>query len=196
MNTEEVETYSSPIRAASDSSLLLDSAFLIFLRIVYFVLSRRFLLSTLNPTLREISQPEIILPVPVASESRAAPARPEASTTGNDLEDADTEDDALLSYTTPVPSYPPSPVRVTLALPAASRSAREPFIRRISDDPPRSTLPSHPEPGSFELGNLSQKLRLNGAAEQNVHTIQLSHGKSTGTKGTKKATRGLSRAAR
>lgn len=67
----------------SSMALLLDSLFLVLLRIAYFALSRKFLLATLNPTLREISSPETL---------------PSVQQDGSEY---DTEDDGS--------SYPPSP---------------------------------------------------------------------------------------
>nr|WVH01961.1 golgi pH regulator [Naematelia aurantialba] len=220
------------------SPILVDTVFLLFLRLVYFLLSRRFLLSSLSPTLRDLSKPETLLPPPDVSRPRSdsqhstGSGRPglarsrSGSGTGvgggiipmSDLElDGDVDD----VYTEDGMSYPPSPVRSPAPLP--------PFIRRGTDDqlnlsrgessntrgaggPSGSGFGFGAASGSgvgggagsssageagIEMMGLGQKLNEAAAgARGKVQVLQLSHGRREGTKGIKKATRGLSRLSR
>jgi hypothetical protein len=174
--------YKDPIGAASRSPILVDTVFLISLRFIFFLVCRKFLLSTLNPTLRDLSNPEQLLPTPAtldAARRTATAAQP------SDVDDFDTEDDAQ-QYLTPASSHPPSPVKPTMSLPGGLRPIRDPFIRRVSDES-TSDMP-------IELSNLNQKLKTVPIQEHRI--LQLSHGKRTVVKGSKKATKGLSRVAR
>ncbi|KAK4685669.1 hypothetical protein P7C73_g4469, partial [Tremellales sp. Uapishka_1] len=176
----------------STSPILLDTLFLLLLRLVYFLLARKFLLSTLSPTLREISQPETLLPptsLPLDASRRAS--RSGLPLSASDLE-LDTEDDNLLSAVSPNSSVPPSPVGKPLNLP------RDPFPRRNTDDNLHALGAS--ANGGIELQSLTQKLKdVGSGVSHRVNVLQLSHGKSGGggggTKGIKRATRGLNRVA-
>lgn len=172
--------------AASQSPVVVDSVVLLGLRVVYFFLSRKFLLSTINPTLRDLSKSETLLP------SSSGPARPSSNLNSPSLRpqdfeldgDFDTEDDGLLSANSPAPSYPPTPTRGSQPLPGSSRA---PY--RSSTD----NLVEAGAGGGVEMAMLGQKLK--DASKRQV--IQLTHGKSAvGTKKTKRATRGLNRIAR
>lgn len=186
-----------PLSHQSSSPILLDTVFLLALRGVYFLLARRFLQSTINPTLRDISKPETLLPSVTTAESPSIPTPTPSrspSTGYFDLE-LETEDDA-----TPNPSYPPTPNRPTPNLPLASSSNapyRAPYRNEGSYTPVERVSPKYasvglPETG-IELGNLGQKLK-------DVHVLQLSHAKPAasagGTKQIKRATKGLNRMSR
>ena len=196
---------------SSAPPILLDTLFLIFLRLIYFLLSRRFLLSTINPTLRDLSKPETLLP-PIVS-LQAENERPRSSNRSqgflplSDLEfdEIDTEEDGILSRTTPNSSYPPTPSKPNISLPNSSHSNRDPFTRRNTDDPflhlsGSSLLPATPENGigGIELQTLGQKLKDVGTGVgKKVQVLQLNHARrDVGSKGIKKATRGLSRLSR
>lgn len=171
------------------SPILFDSAILLALRIVYFLLSRRFLLSTINPTLRDLSKSEELLPA--TTSGRDVTRSPSLAAQEYELDTGlDTEDDGLLSANSPAPSYPPTPTRSTAPLPGATRAP-------YRSSPPSSSLnlPHVPDPAgtSMEMHKLGQKLRDAGTKQ----VIQLTHGKSAvGTKRVKKATRGLNRVSR
>jgi hypothetical protein len=185
--------------STSSSPLVFDSAVLLALRVVYFLLSRRFLLSTINPTLRDLSKSETLLPATLApdrtprsqSQSQSLAAQEYELDTG-----LDTEDDGLLSANSPAPSYPPTPTRSHAPLPGpgpGSGSSRAPY-RSTSPSPAHTTLPYIPD-DSMEMGSLGQKLKEVGKKQ----IIQLTHrdGRSgVGTKRVKKATRGLNRVSR
>ncbi|ORY32871.1 Abscisic acid G-protein coupled receptor-domain-containing protein [Naematelia encephala] len=198
--------------------ILIDTVFLLFLRLVYFFLSRRFLLSSLSPTLRDLSKPEILLPPPDASRPRSdsqlslSGSGPSSSSNGiipmSDLElDAELED----NYTEDGDgqSYPPSPIRSPAPLPLP------PFVRRGTDDQinisrgegsSRAANAGGAGNGNgtgngddvgIEMMGLGQKIKdATAAAKGKVQVLQLSHGRREGTKGIKKATRGLSRLSR
>jgi len=188
-------------------AILLDTLFLVFLRLVYFLLARRFLLSTLNPTLRDLSKTETLL-APTAS-WRVDNARSNRSLSLIPLSDGelDTEDDNPLSRTTPNSSFPPSPSKPNTSLPTSSQPSRDPFTRRKTDEgfhlsaAGTSSLPAAPDgaSGGFELQALGQKLKDVGAGvRKKVDILQLSHGQrgDGGVKGIKQAMRGLSWLAR
>ena len=206
----EVKDPLTPIPSPSGPPpILLDSLFLIFLRLVYFLLARRFLLSTLDPTLRDLSKPEALLP-PTASlqaGSRRGQSNPRSQISLPLQSELDTEDENPLSRTTPNSSYPPSPARSLITPPLSSQPSRDTFARRNTEETylhtinGSSSLPSTPDVGSsIELQTLGQKLKDFGAGVgKKAHVLQLSHGRRAdggGTKGIKKATRGLSRLAR
>ena len=192
--------------------ILLDTLLLLFLRLIYFLLSRRYLLSTLNPTLRDLSKPETLLP-PIASLQAENGQRPHTSShlqsilplSDNEL---DTEDENLLSRTSPNSSYPPSPLKPSSSLPTSAQTSRDAYTRRNIDESPFHTgggsfsLPTIPEGGNgnIELQALGQKLKDVGAGMgRKVQVLQLSHGRrgdAIGAKAIKKATRGLSWLAR
>lgn len=191
-------------------AILLDTLLLIFLRLVYFFLSRRFLLSILNPTLRDLSKPETLLPS--AASFQAEDDRPRSFNRSQSLNplpenDYDTEDDDILSGVTPNSSYPLSPSKPNVSLPTSSTPSRDPFLRRNTDESfshsrgESASLPSIPENGNgnIELQALGQKLKNVGAGMgKKVRVLQLSHARrgDAGVKGIKKATRGLSWLAR
>ena len=181
--------------STSTSPLVFDSAVLLALRVVYFLLSRRFLLSTINPTLRDLSKSEALLPATLAPDRTTNSRSPSLSIAAQEYEldtGLDTEDDGLLSANSPAPSYPPTPTRSNAPLPG-SGSSRAPY-RSSSPSPAHTTLPYIPdERGSMEMGKLGQKLKDVGKKQ----VIQLTHGRSSvGTKRVKKATRGLNRVSR
>ena len=171
----------------STSPVIFDSAVLLGLRLVYFLLSRRFLLSTINPTLRDLSKSDsLVLPATINSQTRS-PGSNSPSLRPQDFEldgEFDTEDDGLLSANSPAPSYPPTPTRGSVALPGSSRNA-------YRSSPPGSSNNLAGE-GGLEMNLLGQKLREAGRKQ----VIQLTHGKTVGTKRTKTATRGLNRVSR
>lgn len=184
----EASTSARSGEGTSTSPVIFDSAVLIGLRLVYFLLSRRFLLSTINPTLRDLSKTDSQL-LPSSITSSRSPASQSPSLRPQDFEldgEFDTEDDGLLSANSPAPSYPPTPTRGSVALPGSSRAP-------YRSSPPGSTLsPSGAGEGGVEMNMLGQKLREAGKKQ----VIQLTHGRTVGTKRTKTATRGLNRVSR
>ncbi|WWC62152.1 uncharacterized protein I303_104744 [Kwoniella dejecticola CBS 10117] len=193
----------TPLTASATSPILLDTLVLLVLRIVYFFLSRRFLLAAVNPRLRNISQPEQLLPSTTTHNN----ARRE-NTVESDL-DLDTEDEALLGGITPTSSYPGSPIRKDSSLPGGGKDyvpRAESYLGPYASSPgsstpnPPSNLPSMPREDNIELQQLGQKLKEAGSGVSKK-VLQLSHGasrhsQSQGTKATKKATRGLHRFSR
>lgn len=170
----------------STSPLVFDSAVLLALRVVYFLLSRRFLLSTINPTLRDLSKSETLLPSASSQPDRSVPRSPSLAGQEYELDTGlDTEDDGLLSANSPAPSYPSTPTRPNVALPGSSRA---PY--RSASPAPGSALPYIPD--GVEMQGLGQKLREAGMKQ----VIQLTHARPVGTKRVKKATRGLNRVSR
>lgn len=175
----------------ASSPILFDTFLLLLLRLVYFFISRKFLHSTINPTLRDISQPETILPstvsIPTADSSRRG-----GVASVNETEYYEETDDTGF---TPVSSYPGSPAPISLTLTSSSNGSRR-------DDNPgysSSSLPSYPSQGenTIELQAVGQKLK-GASSGVSRKVLQLSHGKRSGagTKRVKKATRGLHRASR
>ena len=211
MNAMESDPVLHPVLSGPSSSpILLDTLFLVLLRAVYFLLSRRFLLSTLNPTLRDLSKPETLLPPTVSSEpdsgrsrGRGRPQLLSAFTSDFDLDgELDTEDEVR---ETPSSSYPPSPsLKPAGSNASSSHSNRDPFLRRTTDEVSKQAkdLGHTSEAGTsqIELQTLGQRLKDVGTnAGRRVQVLELSHGRkdgSAGTRGIKKATRGLSRLAR
>lgn len=99
-----------PLLAEPDRSpILLDTLFLVGLRVVWFLLSRRFLLFTITPTLRQLSSnnDELLPQVNMAQQQDSL-----------GLDEPDTEDDR-----SPGTSYPPSPAGRTLPLPDRNMSS-------------------------------------------------------------------------
>ncbi|KIR59692.1 hypothetical protein I314_04688 [Cryptococcus bacillisporus CA1873] len=175
----------------ASSPILFDTFLLLLLRLIYFFISRKFLHSTINPTLRDISQPETILPstvsIPTADSSRRG-----GVASVNETEYYEETDDTGF---TPVSSYPGSPAPISLTLTSSSNGSRR-------DDNPgysSSSLPSYPSQGenTIELQAVGQKLK-DASSGVSRKVLQLSHGKRSGagTKRVKKATRGLHRASR
>ena len=153
--------------AAPSSSLLADSLFLVALRGVFFLLARRLLLATLDPTLRHLSKYDLILP----STTARSPA----------LTPVETDDDLASSYPASPTQTPPT------------HTPRELFVRRDNDESllHPSALPSVPRAGGgIELEDLGRKLKDAGtAAGRKVQVLRLAHG----TKEVTKATKGLGR---
>ncbi|OCF39646.1 hypothetical protein I317_06557 [Kwoniella heveanensis CBS 569] len=207
-------TYSpSSALSRSSSPILFDTLILLGLRVVYYFLSRKFLSSTINPRLRDISKPETILP-PVASQrlGRDRDATTTAGREGSSIvsdygEGDETEDEALLGALTPSSSYPGSPAAKPLTpLPEPGSSSNRDYFSSRRDEYPgpypsssgsNSVLPSIPQGDTLELQNLGLKLKDAGSGV-GKKVIQLSHGKAAegGTKKTKRATRGLHRMSR
>nr|XP_031863434.1 uncharacterized protein CI109_001310 [Kwoniella shandongensis]KAA5530506.1 hypothetical protein CI109_001310 [Kwoniella shandongensis] len=213
----------------STPPILFDTLLLVFLRLAYFLVSRKFLLSTINPRLRDISQPETLLP-PTASlaldrengggggSSRQNVVVGGGAVSGVSEYGDDTEDEGFyLSNMTPSSSYPPSPAVRPHGLPR--RGTDDYFSVPTYNPASSSSIPSGsggssalPLQGenSIELQHLGQKLKeagsaIGGAVPKKIpQVLQLSHGRSTslsgggggGTKGIKKATRGLHRVSR
>lgn len=182
----ETAAGTSPASGGSGSPVVFDSTVLLGLRVVYFFLSRRFLLSTINPTLRDLSKSETLLPATASMDRSPASQSPSLRPADFELDgDFDTEDDGLLSANSPAPSYPPTPTRTTVPLAGSSRAP-------YRSSPPGSTTNLTSE-GGVEMHLLGQKLKEAGKKQ----VIQLTHGKSAvGSKRTKKATRGLNRVSR
>ncbi|OWT40322.1 hypothetical protein C362_01941 [Cryptococcus neoformans Bt1] len=177
--------------SSTSSAILFDTFLLLLLRLVYFFISRKFLHSTISPTLRDISQPETILP-PTASLPTADSSRRSGNVLGLETEYNDETDDTSF---TPVSSYPGSPAPISLTLASSSNGSRR-------DDNPgysSSNLPSYPSQGenTIELQAIGQKLK-DASSGVSKKVLQLSHGKRSGagTKRVKKATRGLHRVSR
>lgn len=184
INIMEPESSTSP--SVISSPVVFDSAVLLGLRLVYFLLSRRFLLSTINPTLRDLSKSESQLLPATVSQNRS-PASQSPSLRAQDLDldgEFDTEDDGLLSANSPAPSYPSTPTRGTVPLPGSSRAP-------YRSSPPGSSTNLAGDAG-VEMHLLGQKLRDAGKKQ----VIQLTHARTVGTKRSKNATRGLNRVSR
>ncbi|WWC89141.1 uncharacterized protein L201_004059 [Kwoniella dendrophila CBS 6074] len=118
----EGETTPAPLiqpLTSAPSPILLDTLVLLVLRIVYFFLSRKFLLAAVNPRLRNISAPEQLLPsTSISKPSNLNTPRRGSRVVGLDggitaESDLDTEDEALLGdgLDTPLSSYPGTPIR-------------------------------------------------------------------------------------
>jgi hypothetical protein len=176
---------------ATPSPILLDSLFLVGLRFIYFLLSRRFLLATLNPTLRDLSGPETILPSISQPLLNGRACNSNASIAPLSVSDVelDTEDDPLTSHASPASSYPPSPARKS-TLPLTPNSG-------YLGDNLSISLPTLPDADRIEMDTLGQKLKAVGVRSK-VQVLKLAHGKNTSvaSNGVKKATRGLNRVAR
>lgn len=186
IDMEDAGSHHQPPTSTSTSPLVFDSAVLLALRVVYFLLSRRFLLSTINPTLRDLSKSETLLPATSTQPDRSSPRSPSLAAQEYELDTGlDTEDDGLLSANSPAPSYPSTPTRNTIGLPGSSRA---PY--RSASPAPSSSLPHIPD--GVEMQGLGQKLREAGKKQ----VIQLTHARPVGTKRVKKATRGLNRVSR
>jgi len=187
MDSESGGHINSPPSSASTSAspLVFDTAVLLALRVVYFLLSRRFLLSTINPTLRDLSKTESLLPATSTHPSSSFPQSPSLAAQEYELDTGlDTEDDGLLSANSPAPSYPPTPTRSNIGLPGSSRA---PYRSGSA-----SNLPNIPNGDAMEMQGLGNKLREAGKKQ----VIQLTHARPVGTKRVKKATRGLNRVSR
>ncbi|WVF71349.1 hypothetical protein IAT40_006152 [Kwoniella sp. CBS 6097] len=195
----------------SSSPILFDTLVLLGLRVVYYFLSRKFLSSTINPRLMDLSKPETILP-PVASQRldrdlTATRAGERGGIISDYGEGDETEDEALLGALTPSSSYPGSPAaKPSSPLPEPGSSSNRDYFSSRRDEYPgpypsssgsNSVLPSIPQGDTLELQNLGQKLKDAGSGV-GKKVIQLSHGKGAegGTKQTKRATRGLHRMSR
>lgn len=149
-------------------SILLDSAVLLGLRGVYFLLSRRYLLASLSPTLRGLQRPDNVLPTATRdrSSSTAGSSRGGAHTPDTSavplLSDIDEDED------TPLSSYPPSP--------------------GVAHPRQGSSSSSNP----IELNLINAKLR-----DTSPRVVEVSHSHAPPTvTTTKRAARELSRAAR
>ncbi|RXK39301.1 hypothetical protein M231_03380 [Tremella mesenterica] len=189
MESESSSIASLP-RPSKSSAILLDTLFLIALRLLYFFLSRRFLLATLNPTLRDISKADTAAAI-LPTEAPRTPTRHNSNLAASDFElDTVSDDDPFTA--TPNSSYPPSP---------AGGIVRDPFSRDRADERFLGHgLPSSPSGESLELQSFGQKLQnadrpSNGGAGR-VQVLQLTHARSSSAHGVKKATRGLHRASR
>ncbi|OWZ78966.1 hypothetical protein C365_02615 [Cryptococcus neoformans Bt85] len=193
MESSDPQPVPAPAISSSptSSAILFDTFLLLLLRLVYFFISRKFLHSTISPTLRDISQPETILP-PTASLPTADSSRRSGNVLGLETEYNDETDDTSF---TPVSSYPGSPAPISLTLASSNNGSRR-------DDNPgysSSNLPSYPSQGenTIELQAIGQKLK-DASSGVSRKVLQLSHGKRSGagTKRVKKATRGLHRVSR
>ncbi|KAK8864574.1 hypothetical protein IAR55_001824 [Kwoniella newhampshirensis] len=214
----ETDQPSLPLQSYSTSStspILFDTLLLVFLRLVYFLLSRKFLLSTINPRLRDISQPEqptSLLPLSTStstSTSNTALPRSRSDSTshggiGIEFGD-DTEDESyLLSDMAMTPLSPNSPAGGIprtdsyFNLHADNSNTGTPTTFAGPSSSSSSGLPQDGNNSSIEFHRLGQKLRQEAAAAIPKQVLQLSHGRSSGggTKGIKKATRGLHRVSR
>jgi hypothetical protein len=183
---DTTDTVQVPVQHSSPP-IVLDTVFLLFLRLVYFLISRRYLLHTLNPTLRDLSKPETLLPPPQGHEvsharAHGGPVRggPSVSSGGDSgrgvsaaseyeidselgLEDED-DDDNIMSATT-ISSYPVSPCNLpvtggSLSLPPyASSSRTNNEYLSAGSSTGHGALPTIPEAGGIELENLGKKLK-------------------------------------
>lgn len=177
-------------KAAASHPILFDTLVLIALRIVYALLARRYLLATLNPTLRSLStQDDAVLPDAYRGNSAATRGLLRESDAELEPESTDAE--------SPSSSYPPSPRARRAPLEAST-----PFRHRSASSVNRADAPIEEGGGGIELAQLSARLRDTGPAPRRggVQVLELSHGRaasgSTGSKSTKVARRGLSRVAR
>ncbi|WRT66521.1 uncharacterized protein IL334_003480 [Kwoniella shivajii] len=194
----------APLTSSAPSPILFDTLILLGLRVIYFFLSRRFLLAAVNPRLRTISEPEQLLPSSSTTDTRKS-IRADGGRGSIAESDLDTEDEALLGGDTPSSSYPGTPTRRDSSLPGTNGKdyfpRPEPYLgpHLSSPGPSTSSLPSIPRDDNIELQQLGRKLKEAGSGvSQKV--LQLSHGSSKGgvqgTRGTKKTTRGLHRVSR
>lgn len=155
-------------------SILLDSAVLLAVRGVFFLLSRRYLLASLSPTLRELQRPAHTLPTDTGPRSTSA----SGSTIRTGARTPDSAAVALQSDLddewddTPDSSYPPSP-----------RNVREPLLGEASASGSTSSAP-------IELNVLGAKLR------DTSRVLELSHAHGTRGTRTKRTARELTRVAR
>lgn len=176
-------------------SILLDTAVLILARILYYALSRRYLLASLSPTLRDLQKSDIP-PLPTTATCARARSGSTVSTGGSSIRTGprtpqapaaqlpDTEDE---DTDTPASSYPGSPISSRFLLPGERT-------------PTGSAAP-------IEMALLGAKLRdtersqagpsVSGGA---TRVIELAHAaplpSAVGTRRVKRAARGLSRVAR
>ena len=150
------------------SPVLNVSVLLVVLRLVYIVLCRKFLLTTLNPTLRQISKPDVL---PLTTSPR--PTRPPNIETHSE---AETDDDTVLSNLTPASPLPAD------------------YHQTDSSTPPTKSLP----PNRFiKLADLTERLEGVQRDVVRGTELVLDHGRpSQGTGGTRRDTRTLSRFAR
>nr|XP_019046507.1 hypothetical protein I302_05257 [Kwoniella bestiolae CBS 10118]OCF25437.1 hypothetical protein I302_05257 [Kwoniella bestiolae CBS 10118] len=199
----------SALTSPTSSPILLDTLVLLVLRIIYFFLSRRFLLAAVNPRLRNISQPEQLLPS--TTPSNDVHVRRESRVGSIAESDLDTEDEALLGGISPTSSYPGSPIRKDSSLPGGGKDyfpRAEPYITASgpsSPGPSTSILPIMPREDNIELQQLGIKLKEAGSGVSKK-VLQLTHGSGKnresglqaqqGTKAIKKATKGLHRFSR
>lgn len=172
MESSDPQPVPAPAISSSptSSAILFDTFLLLLLRLVYFFISRKFLHSTISPTLRDISQPETILP-PTASLPTADSSRRSGNVLGLETEYNDETDDTSF---TPVSSYPGSPAPISLTLTSSNNGSRR-------DDNPgysSSNLPSYPSQGenTIELQAIGQKLK-DASSGVSRKVLQLSHGK-------------------
>ncbi|WOO81159.1 Golgi pH regulator [Vanrija pseudolonga] len=180
-------------KAAASHPILFDTLVLVALRVVYALLARRYLLATLNPTLRSLStQDDVVLPDAYRGNSAATRGLLRESDAELEPESTDAE--------SPSSSYPPSP----RSRRAPIQESSAPFRHRSASSVNRTDAPLDEEAagGGIELAQLSARLRDSGPAPRRggVQVLELSHGRaasgSTGSKSTKVARRGLSRVAR
>ncbi|KAL1411436.1 hypothetical protein Q8F55_002392 [Vanrija albida] len=186
-------------KAAASHPILFDTLLLVLLRLVYALLARRYLLATLNPTLRSLStQDDNVLPL------QADSYRGHSSATRGLLQnqsDAELEPEST-DADSPSSSYPPSP------RPRRTQPDATPFRHRSASsaqrDPhtPGSRTPLEEDSQGIELAQLSARLRDAGSSARRggVQVLELAHGRAAsagaGSKSTKVARRGLSRIAR
>ncbi|WVO15091.1 hypothetical protein L204_102735 [Cryptococcus depauperatus] len=161
-----------------EENISTDTFIFVVLRIVFFLVSRKFLHHTINPTLSRIAEPETLLP---STGIQRIPGN------GQDTDYADETDD---SHAAALSSYPSSPTPIAMPLASSSR-----------DDSLSSNLPSvsgHNK-DAIELQRLSQKLKDVGSGV-GKKVLRLSHRRErasvAGTKGMEKTTRGLHRISR
>ncbi|KAL7421922.1 hypothetical protein Q5752_003694 [Cryptotrichosporon argae] len=200
------------------SPILLDTVLLLGLRALYFVLSRRYLLSTLSPTLRSISKPADDFALPTATTGYAAGASglgsgmaslapPSPARLPVDYDDVDDSD--ALSLASPASTRPSSPNGIRPGSGSGLGSggvgaARErrgtfgagsPGLGLGIDDP---FLAVSPGGSSVELVSLPHERPRDRERDSAQHVLQLTHGRAAGvgTKSVKRAARGLNHVAR
>lgn len=191
---EETRAAAAAAKAATPP-MVLDTAVFIALRLLYFLLSRRYLLASLSPTLRELQKPDLP-PLPTTRPTgrpRSASALSGVSVAGSSIR---------TGPRTPQPhdAFPPVP------LPLPSDDDED-------TDTPASSYPGSPRSarsllggGSTPTGEEQVEMHLLGAKLRDAsgsapRVIELAGGRAplpsaVGTKKVKRAARGLSRVAR
>lgn len=165
--------------AATTSPILLDTVLLLVIRGGYFLLSRRFLLATLSPTLRDISKPEL-------------ETLEDSASRGSRLVSSNGDVDSYLLPSTSGPSRTQGGLSPNHNLSEADPDSELESSRPSSPSPSPALLPLHNSPESIELGSLKP-----GSSHKSKKVVVLNHGGRTDQGRTaRKTTRGLGGVAR
>jgi hypothetical protein len=160
-----------PLPASTTSPIVLDTVLLLVLRGGYFLISRRFLVATLSPTLRDISKPEL----ETLDSATSAPSR---------VISLNDEEDGL------TPAAGPSRVSAGHNLSEVEADSELDSSRPGSPSPSPPILPMHNKAESMELGSLKGSKRAK-------KVVVLNHGgRSEQGRTARKTARGLGSIAR